>query len=383
MTLAVFTNAPFVELAARAEREDTLLLVDFTAGWCAPCQAMDATTWTDPLIEDWIRRNALAVQVDVDVDQATARHFAVSTMPTLVLLRGGCVLDRISGARPTAALISWLEATANGTSALDVQRAQLDPRDVQSRFAFARALLEAGRLDEATSHLEFLWLEGARLEPSWSGVRASYLVLVIAQLVDASPRARRRFEALRDAAQPRADDAETTRDWLALNEALNEGDRTLAWFEALRGQPPEWLRAEPRLRELLTSRATSRPSPPRPSRSWLASTRSSTSCAPPDRWAPSSKRRSTCWSIGCATPPTCWSRRCARPGGTTSCRRSSATPVSSTAPSRCATRPPEPRGYSFAQSRNAPASRKSRQRGPGTSSAGGNDGPTPRVSTKS
>jgi len=254
MTPAVFTNAPFVELAARAEREDTLLLVDFTAGWCAPCQAMDATTWTDPLIEDWIRRNALAVQVDVDVDQATARHFAVSTMPTLVLLRGGCVLDRISGARPTAALISWLEATANGTSALDVQRAQLDPRDVQSRFAFARALLEAGRLDEASSHLEFLWLEGARLEPSWSGVRASYLVLVIAQLVDASPRARRRFEALRDAAQPRADDAETTRDWLALNEALNEGDRTLAWFEALRGQPPEWLRAEPRLRELLTSR---------------------------------------------------------------------------------------------------------------------------------
>ena len=81
-------------------------LVDFWATWCGPCRMVS------PALEQLAGERAGSlklVKVDVDTAPALSRRFQVQAVPTLLLMRGGDVLARKSGAAPVAALRSWLD----------------------------------------------------------------------------------------------------------------------------------------------------------------------------------------------------------------------------------------------------------------------------------
>lgn len=81
-------------------------LVDFWATWCGPCRMVS------PALEQLAGERAGSlklVKVDVDTAPALSRRFQVQAVPTLLLMRGGDVLARRSGAAPVAALRSWLD----------------------------------------------------------------------------------------------------------------------------------------------------------------------------------------------------------------------------------------------------------------------------------
>ncbi len=251
----VFTSATFESAAASAEEQGRLLLVDFTAAWCAPCKNMDRTTWRDPKVIEWVQQHAIAVQVDVDEEQAIAKRFEVSAMPTLVLLRGEAVLDRVTGARPAPALLEWLEAASNGRKEVDLLLEARDPNDPSTWMALARHLLQAGRFEEAFPHVEELWLRSAEVSPSFGGVRVSFLLALISELVRALPAAKRRFAALRDELEPRlSTDGEAGTDWLALNDALDDEQRSVEWIDRITAAPPGWARSDFRVQDLLVKR---------------------------------------------------------------------------------------------------------------------------------
>ncbi|BCY09482.1 thioredoxin [Actinoplanes sp. L3-i22] len=92
--------------AAVAEKSPMPVLVDMWAPWCGPCRTVG------PALEQVARELAGRVKlVKVDVDQAPglARRFAVQAVPTLLLLDGGQVKARQSGAAPAAVLRRWVE----------------------------------------------------------------------------------------------------------------------------------------------------------------------------------------------------------------------------------------------------------------------------------
>lgn len=77
--------------------EPTLGLIDFWAAWCAPCR------FVSPVVEQLARDYKGKVRfgkVNVDENQNIAARFNIRSIPTLMLFKGGKVVDYIIGAVP-------------------------------------------------------------------------------------------------------------------------------------------------------------------------------------------------------------------------------------------------------------------------------------------
>ncbi len=250
---AVFQPLGIDDAIARAKVQGKLVLIDFTADWCAPCKQMDATTWRAPEVEQWVAEHAIAVQIDVEQRPADSKRFEVQAMPTLVLLRDGAELDRTTGGRPAAKLLEWLEAARHGHTEVDQLKAQLAEDDPSARLHLARVLQMRGKLLEALEQLEWCWFRALDHEPAWIGVKHSFLANQLAQLAKQSVEAHERIRSWRDALDAKLGERASLVDWLTLNDVLEEPERTLAWFETVKDAPPPELKLEEdhRLVELL------------------------------------------------------------------------------------------------------------------------------------
>lgn len=86
------------------------VLVDFWAGWCAPCRELA------PALEQLARElknRLLVVRVDTESAPMLAARYAIQSIPTLVLMRSGIEVDRVMGAVPLPALRARVERFLN------------------------------------------------------------------------------------------------------------------------------------------------------------------------------------------------------------------------------------------------------------------------------
>lgn len=86
---------------------DKVVLIDFWAPWCAPCRMMG------PVIEQLAAEydgKAKVGKVNVDEETALAQQFQVMSIPTIILMKDGKVINQLIGARPKAELDSLLSA---------------------------------------------------------------------------------------------------------------------------------------------------------------------------------------------------------------------------------------------------------------------------------
>jgi len=84
-------------LVLRAGSAGQLVVIDFTATWCGPCQMIApiykelSSTYDDVVF----------LKVDVDENPETAANYNVSAMPTFIFIKGGVVVERVMGADPS------------------------------------------------------------------------------------------------------------------------------------------------------------------------------------------------------------------------------------------------------------------------------------------
>jgi len=81
--------------AVQAEAGERLLVVDFTAVWCGPCQKI-APVYAE--LADEYNESALFVKVDVDNLGELAQQLGVTSMPTFLFFRCGEMIDSMRGA---------------------------------------------------------------------------------------------------------------------------------------------------------------------------------------------------------------------------------------------------------------------------------------------
>ena len=82
-------------------QSDVPVLVDFWATWCAPCKAISPLI--DTIADDYAGKIKVG-KVNVDENPATPGKFGVRGIPTLILFKGGAVVDQVVGAVPRSQL---------------------------------------------------------------------------------------------------------------------------------------------------------------------------------------------------------------------------------------------------------------------------------------
>ena len=102
MSVHTMTKENFDELVLQAEKP---ILVDFWAEWCGPCRMVSPLV--DEIAEE--RDDVLVGKINVDEQGELAMRFGVMSIPTLLVFKGGEIVNKAVGARPKAELLQLLD----------------------------------------------------------------------------------------------------------------------------------------------------------------------------------------------------------------------------------------------------------------------------------
>lgn len=91
---------------AEVLKSDIPVMVDFWAEWCGPCKMLSPTV--DAIADEYAGKLKV-LKLDVQTEAAVASKYGVSSIPTLLLFKGGEVADRIVGLRPKNDITSRID----------------------------------------------------------------------------------------------------------------------------------------------------------------------------------------------------------------------------------------------------------------------------------
>ena len=95
----ILTKANFDEIALGS---DEPILVDFWASWCGPCMMLS------PIVEELSKTHKVG-KVNVDEEMALAQRYGISSIPSLLVFKGGELVNRSLGYQSLESLEKLME----------------------------------------------------------------------------------------------------------------------------------------------------------------------------------------------------------------------------------------------------------------------------------
>ncbi len=138
----------------------TPVIVDLWAEWCEPCKQLS------PVLEKLANEAAgawMLAKIDVDANPRLAQAFQAQSIPMVVAIAGGQMVDAFAGAMPEGQVKQWLAQVLSVAEQLGIQPAagaggapegDEDADDLPPALAAARDAMEGGDLDAAAQALE-------------------------------------------------------------------------------------------------------------------------------------------------------------------------------------------------------------------------------------
>ena len=98
-------NVTKANFEAEVLKSDVPVLADFNAGWCGPCRAMK------PMLDELAEANTTykIVSIDIDAEDELAEDYDVTSIPCLVVFKGGEEVNRSVGLIPKEAIADLVE----------------------------------------------------------------------------------------------------------------------------------------------------------------------------------------------------------------------------------------------------------------------------------
>jgi putative thioredoxin len=272
-----------------------LVILDFWAEWCGPCKALAPVL--EKIAAEYADKGVLLAKLNVDEEQFIAAQFQVRSIPTVyAIFQGQPVadltpmrsesqlrqaldqllaqlpieageVDKQAEIAPLIAMGEQVLAEGDGERAASIfaQIVEMAPQDTGAQSGLIRALLTAGRKDDAQAAFDALPEElkadpvvaqaGAALELAGSGVDEGELQALRAAAAERpnDPEARFDFAQAAFAAGKRDEAAETLLDLIRAHPEWNDGAakaKLLQIFEAVGLEDP-WVSAQRRKLSLL------------------------------------------------------------------------------------------------------------------------------------
>ena len=98
-------NMTGVQLTRAIEKTDELLVVDFWATWCGPCQQF-APTFKQ--VASQVEPKARFIKIETEAEQAISAKYNIRSIPTLAIFKNGQEIDRVSGALSASDFRNWV-----------------------------------------------------------------------------------------------------------------------------------------------------------------------------------------------------------------------------------------------------------------------------------
>jgi thioredoxin-related protein len=145
-----FLRGPLDEAITRARTEKKPIMIDFITDWCRWCDTLDARTYSDAGVADYINGTVVPIKIDAEKGEgiAIAKKYGVRAYPTILLIdANGDEIDRMLGYMPPEPFLKTVTDYVTGVNTLAQMRAELEKKPDDPAIRYAAATKYAGRYE--------------------------------------------------------------------------------------------------------------------------------------------------------------------------------------------------------------------------------------------
>lgn len=190
-----FSDLTYEAALERACAEARVVVLDFRSPVPPGGVKVLSARWSDPQVREWVEREAVAIELDLEREAVRAARLGVQRPTTVVVDAQGRELGRVARGELLQELI--YHASREQPLARVAPAYAGDVDDPKGRHRHGEVLREAGFLEEALAEYLWCWDEGLAHKPSYVGVRGSFLLIDLRELARVLPEARAAMETRR------------------------------------------------------------------------------------------------------------------------------------------------------------------------------------------